>query len=504
MKSRYILILAILIGILPQWVKVKPTATKPNIIYILADDLGQGDVSAYNANAKFKTPNIDRLAAGGMSFSDAHSGSAVCTPTRYGVLTGRYSWRSTLKKGVTWSYDAALIEENRLTVASFLQQNGYKTACIGKWHLGLDWAKKDDEKTPVDFSKPVQKTPNSYGFDYSFVIPASLDIPPYVYIENDRLTAQPDRETESKTEFGWWRNGPTGADFNHDDVLDTFTQKSIAYINKQSASSPFFLYLPLAAPHTPILPSTKFRGKSGLNEYGDFVLMVDDAIGQIQKALIDKGLDKNTIIVFTSDNGCSPSAGTPVMEKAGHFSSNGFRGYKADIYEGGHRVPFIVQWPNKIKPNTRSAQTICLTDFMATCAGIQGKNLPDNAAEDSYDLSPIWLGKKMTTNVREATVHHSVEGAFAIRQGNWKLILDAGSGGWSYPKPGKDCEGLPAVQLYDLQKDPAEKTNLYAQHPDKVAQLKALLRKYIQEGRSTKGGPQPYVQAANWPGMSWF
>ncbi|HEV7347951.1 arylsulfatase [Telluribacter sp.] len=502
MRLVYLLILVLCVGMLPRQLPQAPV-TKPNFIYILADDMGLGDVSAYNAAARFRTPHIDKLASEGMSFTDAHSGSAVCTPTRYGILTGRYSWRSKLKKGVTWSYDSALIEDKRMTVASFLKQNGYHTASVGKWHLGLNWAASSDTTQPVDFAKPVQKAPNYYGFDYSYIIPASLDIPPYVYVENGKVTAQPNRQTESKTEFGWWRKGPTGADFKHEEVLDTFIDKSIDYIG-QHKSEPFFLYLPLAAPHTPILPTSAWAGKSGLNEYGDFVLMVDHAVGRIQQALIDNGLDKNTILVFTADNGCAPYAGTADMEKKGHFSSNGYRGYKADIYEGGHRVPFIVKWDNRIKPNSRSDQTICLTDLMATCAGILGKKLPDHAAGDSYDLSPVWTGKRVPPNIREATVHHSVEGAFAIRQANWKLVLAPGSGGWSYPKPGKESEGLPAVQLYDLAQDPAEKTNVYAQHPQKVAELKTLLTKYIREGRSTKGKPQPYVQSDVWPGTEWM
>ena len=500
MKSRIALFLVVGLGILPQWFMQAP-ATKPNIIYILADDMGQGDVSVFNPKAKFKTPHLDQLAAEGMRFTDAHSGSAGCTPTRYGILTGRYSWRSKLKKGVTWSYDSALIEDKRLTVASFLKQNGYQTACVGKWHLGLNWAPKNDPVVPVDFSQPVQKSPNEYGFDYSYIIPASLDIPPYVYVENGRVTAQPNRETESKTQYGWWRKGPTGADFKHEEVLGRFVEKSVEFIRNRTSAQPFFLYLPLAAPHTPILPNGQWLRKSGLNEYGDFVLMVDDVVGQIQQALRQQGMDKNTLIIFTSDNGCAPYAGTELMEKAGHFASNGFRGYKADSYEGGHRVPFIAKWAGHIKPNTASDQTICLTDFMATCAGIQGRKLPQNAGEDSYDLGPVLFGKNPTKPLREATVHHSVEGLFSIRQGEWKLILDAGSGGWSYPKPGKDYEGLPTVQLYNLKNDPAEKTNLYAQHSEKVTQLKALLLKYIQDGRSTAGTPQPYVQSASWPGV---
>jgi arylsulfatase A len=503
MKYVALLLLVFCVGMLALRPAQVPAPAKPNIVYILADDMGQGDVSAYNAGSKFRTPQLDRLASQGMLFTDAHSGSGVCTPTRYGLLTGRYSWRGIRKKGVTWSYDSSIMEDKRLTVASFLKQNGYHTASIGKWHLGLNWAAAADTAQPVDFSRPVRKSPNDFGFDYSYIIPASLDIPPYVYLENGRVTALPNRDTESKTEFGWWRIGPTGADFKHEEVLDRFIDKAIAYLG-QPRKEPFFLYLPLAAPHTPILPSQKWAGKSGLNEYGDFVLMVDDAVGRIQQALIANGLDQNTILIFTADNGCAPYAGTADMETKGHFSSNGYRGYKADVYEGGHRVPFLVKWPGRIRAGSRSEQTICLTDLMATCAGILGQKLPEQAGEDSYDLSPLWLGKRVPGSLREATVHHAAEGAFAIRKEEWKLVLAPGSGGWSYPKPGQEPAGAPAVQLFNLKTDPAEKTNLQEKYPEKVAELKALLSKYIRDGRSTPGRPQPYEQAKAWPGTEWM
>lgn len=470
---------------------------KPNVIYILADDLGYGDVSANNPDGKIKTPNIDALAAEGMRFTDAHSGSAVCTPTRYGIMTGRYSWRGVLKKGVTWSYDSSIVETDRLTVADLFQQNGYKTACVGKWHLGLNWSKEDTTKYPVDFTNPVGKSPNTNGFDYSYVIPASLDIPPYVYVENGSVTAQPNRMTEDTTKFGWWRLGPTGSDFIHDNVLQNFADKTVEFINQQT-DEPFFIYMPLAAPHTPILPSEKFRGKSGLNEYGDFVLMVDDVIGQVRKALKEKGLDENTLIVFTSDNGCAPYADVKGLEEKGHFPSGEFRGYKADIFEGGHRVPFIVKWAKEIEPNSVSDETVSLTDFMQTAASILGVDLPETAEEDSYDLSKIWNGELVNDeSLREVTIHHSVNGTFAIRQGDWKLILSPDSGGWSQPTP-KSMEGKTGVQLYNLASDIGEKTNVAEQKPEIVEKLKTALKNNIEAGRSTPGAKQAYVNAAGW------
>ncbi len=474
---------------------------KPNVVYILADDLGIGDVSAYNEKGKIATPNIDELAAGGMMFSDAHSGSAVCTPTRYGIMTGRYSWRGTLKKGVTWSYDSSIVEDGRLTVGNLMKQAGYQTACIGKWHLGLNWADSTG-KWPVDFDKKVKRNPTDLGFDYSFVIPASLDIPPYVFVENDQLTAQPDRETESKTEYGWWRNGPTGADFEHKNVLQTFADKAVSFINSNK-SKPFFLYLPLAAPHTPILPDENHLGKSGLNEYGDFVTMVDDVVGQVIKSLKDNGLDENTLVIFTSDNGCAPYAGTELMERAGHFSSLNYRGYKADIYEGGHRIPFIAKWNDHIAAGSKANNTTCLTDLMATLADLMEIDLPENAAEDSFSLLPVFWqnGNEFKRNY---TVNHSINGTFAIRKENWKLILAPDSGGWSAPKPGEAPEGSPIFQLYDLAKDPAEQNNLMNDFPEKVEELKSLLKESILKGRSTPGKAQAYSRIEKWPGLDWM
>lgn len=464
------------------------TRQPPNIIYILADDMGYGDVSACNPNAAWKTENIDRIAAGGMMFTDAHSGSAVCTPTRYGVLTGRYAWRTRLKKGVLWSWDEPLIEPGELTVGGLLQAHGYATACIGKWHLGLGWQFHDPEIDSVDFSKPVTGGPTTLGFDSFFGITASLDIPPYVYLEKNRATMVPTRYTEDHSEMGWWRKGLTGDDFEHERVLPVLTERAVSFIDRQAEQEnglPFFLYFPLPAPHTPILPIDEFKGRSGTNPYGDFVLQVDHTVGQVLEALERNGISDETLVFFTSDNGCSPQADFEGLAQFGHDPSYHFRGAKADIFEGGHRVPFVVRWPGRIAPGTSSDQVICLTDLMATVAAIVGHELEPDQGVDSYSLLPVLLGKSSET-IRKATVHHSVNGSFAIRQGEWKLILCPGSGGWSAPKPGSPEEKeLPAFQLYNLETDPGETANLLVQHPDIVSELVSLMEQYLRDGRST-------------------
>lgn len=485
--------------------KVEQVAKKkqPNIIYILADDLGYGDISSYNPEGKIKTPNIDKLAAEGMIFTDAHSPSAVCTPTRYGILTGRYSWRSALKQGVLTGKSKALIPESRTTVASLLQKADYETAFIGKWHLGWDWAQKDTvnfggegwdsgDFNNLDFTKSVTNTPNDLGFDYAYGHSGSLDMAPYAYVENGKITAAVDHITEDTGKYTWWRKGPTAADFIHDDVTPNFFRKSMDYIKVKSKEDiPFFLYLALPSPHTPILPTKKWLGKSGLNPYGDFVVMIDDYVGQLIKTLEEQGLAEHTLIIFTSDNGCSPQADFKILEEKGHDPSGIFRGHKADIYEGGHRVPFIMKWPGKIEPNSVSKQTICHTDLLATCADIVGVNLAETEGEDSFSLLPL-LDKVETTNYeREATVHHSINGSFSLRKDNYKLIFCAGSGGWSYPVPGKDdTADLPKFQLYNLKFDPSEANNLFETHPDIVNELAGLMKSYIENGRSTPGTKQ--------------
>ena len=478
---------------------IPSTNSSPNIIVILADDLGYGDISIYHETNKIKTANIDRLALDGMRFTDAHTPSSVCTPTRYGLLTGRYNWRTRLKRGVLTGNSKALIPNSRSTIASVLQKKGYHTAFIGKWHLGWDWGLKDETKENkdkedfdnIDFTKEVKNTPNDLGFNYSYGHSGSLDMAPYVYLENGQATEVPDTITVNTGKYSWWRKGPTSKDFIHEDVTPNFFRRGMQYIKEQSKqSNPFLLYLPLPSPHTPILPTKEWQGKSGLNPYGDFMLMVDDYVGQLVHTVEAAGIAENTIVIFTSDNGCSPAAKIEELIDKGHYPNSIYRGHKADIYEGGHRVPFIVKWPKELKKGSVSEETICLTDLMATFAEIVNYDLKADEGEDSYSLLPLFKGRNFSTPFREATVHHSINGSFAIRKGNWKLAMCPGSGGWSYPRPRRDSavlKELPKVQLFDLSKDPKELINLESSEPEKVKELQLLLSKYISEGRSTPG-----------------
>lgn len=476
---------------------------KPNIIYILADDMGYGDLSCLNESSKLRTVHLDRLARDGLTYTDAHSSSAVCTPSRYSILTGRYNWRSALKKGVLNGYSRPLIEQDRWTAASLLKRAGYRTACIGKWHLGLDWMKRGDKPGDVDFTRPVTGGPTACGFDYFYGISASLDMPPYVYIENERVTAQPDRITRGEEEMAWWREGPTGADFRHEEVLPRCTGKVLDMIEAYR-DSPFFIYYPLPAPHTPIMPSAAFAGKSATNAYGDFVLMCDDAVGQITAKLEQCGLADDTIVIFTSDNGCSPRADFAALAQYGHYPSYRFRGHKADIYEGGHRVPLLVKWPRRIRAGSVTAEPVCLVDLLATAADIVGERLPAEAGEDSVSHMPLWLEQPMSGPLREAIVHHSIDGSFSLRKGSWKLELCPGSGGWSDPRPGQEPTDSPAVQLYDLRDDIGERHNVQALYPQVVRELTDLLAAYVRNGRSTpgpaqqNGGPVEWAQALEW------
>lgn len=451
---------------------------RPNIVYILADDLGYGDVGCLNpARGKIATPNLDRLAAAGMTFTEAHSGSAVCTPTRYGILTGRYAWRTHLQKGVLHGYDAPLIAPDRLTVPALLRRNGYATGCVGKWHLGMDIP-----KTPED--RPMGNGPVTRGFDHFFGISASLDMPPYAFILNDRFTEQPTVEKE------WLRKGAAAPGFEAVDVLPELTRRAQAFLReKAAAQTPFFLYMPLTSPHTPILPTPEWRGKSGLGDYGDFVMQTDWAVGEVLRTLDELGAATNTLVIFTSDNGCSPAAKTEELEGKGHFASADRRGYKADIFDGGHHVPFLARWPGVVAAASTNSQAVCLTDLMATCADLIGEPLPAGAGEDSFSLLPLLRGTGAST--RFAVVHHSINGSFALRHEKWKLALCDDSGGWSDPKPGRKPEpGRGAVQLYDLESDPAEQNNLADAQPNLVERMTALLERIVANGRSTPGPAQ--------------
>jgi arylsulfatase A-like enzyme len=490
---------------------VSGSARRPNVVVILADDLGYGDLKCLNPDGKIATPNFDRLSAEGVAFTDAHSGSAVCTPTRYGLLTGRYAWRTPLQNGVLGGLSPRLIEPNRLTLASMLKSAGYRTACIGKWHLGMNWELKPGKSVAqlsiepreqvfnVEYDRPISNGPTAVGFDYYFGISASLDMVPYVFIENDHVTASPTEDVEFPLFEGrgerYCRKGPTAPGFKTEDVLPELTKRAIKFVEDSAADAragkPFFLYLPLASPHTPIAPSMEWRGKSGLNYYGDFVMQTDESVGQLLAALDRAGLAKDTLVVLTSDNGCSPSADYPELLGKGHNPSYVFRGNKADIFEGGHRVPFLVRWPAGAAGGRRSDQIVCLNDMVATCAEIAGAVLPAEAAEDSYSFLAALSGKSERP-LRESIIHHSINGSFAIREGNWKLILARDSGGWSEPRPGTPAATeLPDTQLYDLATDIGEKTNVASAHPDVVERLTKLLEKQVAEGRSTPGAKQP-------------
>lgn len=504
----FLLLLVLNIGILLQHscaqnkkgnASQKGSLEHPNIIYILADDMGYGDISSLNSESGIQTPHMDRIVKEGIHFTDAHSNSAVCTPTRYGILTGRYAWRSRLKKGVLWGYDPPLIESERTTVASFLHENGYKTACVGKWHLGLGWQAKDPTKpiateyawnkvfkkgddSNVDFSKPATG-PNQLGFDYSYIIPASLDMTPYVYLENGKATKLPTQYTAGRDPAVsgrgvFWRAGEVAPDFDFHQVLDHLTEKAVGYIEEQGKDIPFFLYFPLTAPHTPWLPTEEVKGKSRTGTYGDFVTQVDNTVGAILKVLDEKKMVDNTLIIVTSDNGSHWNE----LDKAqyAHRANFIYRGQKADIFEGGHRIPFMARWPDRIAKNSSSNQTISTTDLLATIAGVLEKNLPEKVGEDSFDMLPALFGINKDP-IRGYTIHHSLEGYFSIRRGKWKLTTALGSGGFTDPVRIETYENGQAGTLFDIESDPHEEKDLYTKHPEIVAELQTLLEK-VQKG----------------------
>ena len=457
----------------------------PNIVYVLADDMGWGDPRCYNADSKIPTPHMDRLAAEGMRFTDAHSPSSVCTPTRYGLLTGRYAWRTRLKSSVLWGYSGSLIEEDRATVASMLKQHGYDTAIFGKWHLGFQ---SPDGK--VDYSRPLRPGPVTVGFDEYFGIPASLDMHPHLYLLNDRPVEPATEHTEGSGHRrhgggGEWRAGAIAPNFQHVEVHPKVTEYSVRYIERrkeQSPGRPFFLYVPLTSPHTPWVPSEKFQGVTGVEApggyYTDFVAEVDWTVGQLIDAVERTGQTENTLFIVTSDNGAHWYEADILRHE--HRANGPWRGQKADIHEGGHRVPFIVRWPGRIAPGSVSDEPTELTDLFATVAAIVGYDLAEDEAEDSYNMLPALLGEARDGPIREALVHHSLDGTFAIRQGEWKLILgNLGSGGFTHPR-NVSGDG----QLYHLGDDPAETANVYAEHPDVVQRLTALLNRYRESGRS--------------------
>ncbi|WP_166830644.1 sulfatase family protein [Thalassoroseus pseudoceratinae] len=480
---------------------------RPNIVYILADDLGFGDVSCYNPDSKIDTPNIDRLAKEGVRFTDAHTPSAVCTPTRYGILTGRYAWRTKMKIRVLDGLDPPLIEDGRLTVASLLKQHGYHTGCVGKWHLGMQWTDKTGQPVPylpvetkgrprpgddVDYTRPVIGGPTARGFDEYFGISASLNMSPFCYIQDDRPVHLPTLHQERmSTEFISVDKGVRSPDFTIYGVLPRLTGEAINFLERQAqseADQPFFLYMPLTSPHLPLVPNEEYRGHSQAGHYGDFVVETDSIVGSILETLDRTGQAENTLFIFTSDNGGLYHYWTPqesddqknyrmtargkYVKQFGHQGNAHLRGTKADIWEGGHRVPFIVRWPGKTPAGAVSDELIELTDLLATCAAMLEVELPEGAGEDSKNILPALLTEQPVEPVRTFAVHHSLWGAFAIRQGPWKLILQRGSGGFTFPRridPQK--AGGPPGQLYNLEEDPSETKNVWKEHPEVVEQL---------------------------------
>jgi arylsulfatase A len=484
--------------------------TQPNIIFIFCDDLGWGDVSCLNPDSKIHTPNIDELASNGMSFTDAHAGSAVCTPSRYTLMTGRYCWRTRLKQSVNGGYSPALLNPERLTAAGMLGASGYTSACIGKWHIGMDWALKDSssEARPpqglsmdelkfdelVDFSKPVRNGPVDVGFDYYFGISASLDMSPYVFIENDRPTAIPTEIIpRGETPELRARQGIGTEGWRHEDVLPALEQKSVEFMEAQSgANKPFFLYLPVNGPHTPVVPNKEFLGKSDCGIYGDFVMEIDQMVGNLVKKVKDLGIYENTLIFFSSDNG-PETLTAEYREKFDHYSAWKFRGMKRDNWEGGHRIPLIASWPGTIERGVRNKQFVELADFFATAADLTGFKTPESAGEDSYSMLPLLLGQD-APDYRTFAVHNSISGKWAIRKGKWKLLLHSGSGGNRTDAPENDDP----VQLYDMESDPFETTNVYLAHSGMVTDLKALCEEQISRGRSTPGPAQQNDPDGNW------
>ncbi len=481
----------------------------PNIVIILADDLGYGDPQVYNSESKIPTPNIDKLASEGMRFTDAHSPSSVCTPTRYGILTGQYAWRTDLKKSVLWMWDKPLIATDRLTFPKMLKAKNYETACIGKWHLGWRWPSNEGDGymndtiaigdyslkgrnelwEKIDFSKTLGGGPLEAGFDYYF----GDDVPnfaPYTFFENNKLVKIPNQIKPNDMYGG---PGPMSKGWDLSAVMPAITKRAVQYIEEQSGNkNPFFLYFALTAPHTPIAPAEDFKGKSEAGLYGDFVNEVDWSVGQIVEALKKSGEFENTILFFTSDNGSPQRDGTNMggatgsVKRYGHDPSRPWKGMKADIWEGGHRIPFIASWPGQIKPGAVSDEPICQTDIISSVASILKMTDEGYPLEDSYDITSVLLGKNDGNRIREALVHHSIDGTFAIRKGQWKLILGKDSGGFSR---GHKIDGIPVDtdgQLYNLETDPSEETNRYAEHPEIVKELTALLEQYKRDGFSNR------------------
>ena len=499
---------------------VEKKDNRPNFLIILADDLGYGDVQCYNpTRGKIPTPNIDGLAAQGIRFTDAHSSSAVCSPSRYTLLTGRYHWRTRLQSGIVNVFGEPLIAPGRLTIASLVKKKGYQTACIGKWHLGWDWPADSiqrkllladskpattSEEIPTTaahrelwqniFSKPIEGGPTTRGFDRYF----GTDVPnwpPFCFIENNRTVGIP---TEFLPAENFSRNlaslrGPALKEWKLENILPGLGDQAVRFISEAAEKKkPFLLYLPLTSPHTPLAVNESWKGKSGLNAFGDLVMETDELVGKVLEALDKSGVAENTIVLFTSDNGCAPYIGVEEMEAKGHFPSGLLRGYKGDAWEGGHRIPFIIRWPGVVKPGRVCNQLVHQADLLATISGILGMKIPDNAGEDSFSILPLLHGRDKP--IRENAVSCSLNGVPSIRKGDWKLIAGSAAGGMSKMRDTNQ------IKLYNLSRDPGEKENLAENEPNRVADMRDLLEKVISGGRSAPGKEQQNdIQVRRYP-----
>lgn len=447
----------------------------PNIVFIFADDMGYGDPGCFNAASKIPTPHINKIAENGVRLTNAHAPGAWCVPSRYGLMTGRYPARIKLD----WQ-ERALIAPQQVTLASFLKKNGYYTAMLGKWHLGFDGV--EDWKN-IKCDHPLRGGPTDHGFDEFFGLYASLDIPPYFYIKNDQCVVPPtetieghqSKDATTDISGAFWRQGKIAPGFKHSEVLPTLTKKSLAFLKEQQekrTGQPFFLYMALPAPHTPWLPDRQFRGKSQAGDYGDFVVQVDDVVGQVTRTLEELGLIDNTLLIFTSDNG--PVWFQEDVQKFGHQSTAQLRGMKADLWEGGHRIPFVAQWPGKIPAGIIRPDLFCFTDMLATFAAVVNDKLPPGAGEDSFNQLPVLLGQTLTSPVRKDLL---IEDRVFI-QGDWKYIKGGGRGSLSARYlPPSSIKEIPG-ELYNLKQDPAEQHNLYEKFPDKVRMMELRLKQY--------------------------
>jgi len=479
----------------------------PNVVILYADDMGYGDLGANNPRSKIPTPHLDRLAAEGMRFTDAHSSSGICSPSRYALLTGRHHWRDF--HGIVNSFGPTVFKPGQLTLPEMLRRRGYATACIGKWHLGWDWDAIRRPGTPpnsirhgdFDWSQPIPGGPLAHGFDTYFGDDV-INFPPYAWIENDRMVAAPDTTLDKpagRPKEGEWecRAGPARSDWDFSRVLPTLTERAEAFVRSRAGNpQPFFLYVPLPSPHAPIIPNDEFDGRSQAGPFGDFVAQTDDACGRVLAALRETGLDANTIVVFTSDNGPEVYAYAR-DERFDHWSAAPFRGLKRDLYEGGHHVPFLLRWPGVTKPGTVSAALVSQVDLMATLADAAGFDLPPDAAADSHDLLP-WLTGRAAAPPRTTIVHNTNPKQYAIRHGDW-LLVDGPTGVMepkrrSPPEAWRTKHGYPAdddqpAELFDLRTDVGQRRNRAAELPEKVAELRGLLERTRAAPRSVAGGP---------------